>query len=72
MIFVPSVLRKLILVKRRILLYFKKNNHKFLEMCNGDSEILKEIVHDTTRISSCFLDFRVVHITESPLHFIPF
>ena len=28
--------------------------------CSGDSEIQHEIVRDTTRISSCFSDFRVV------------
>ena len=27
--------------------------------CSGNSEILHEIVRDTTRISSCFSDFRV-------------
>ena len=32
--------------------------------CSGDSEILNKIVCDTTRISSCFSDFRVVPITN--------
>ena len=68
------------------------NNHRFFssgqpcfvkkEMkCNGDSEILHKIVRDTTRISSCFSEFRVVSrtiwctyssISESPLHFTSF
>ena len=44
--------------------------------CSGDSEILQEIVRDTTRISSCFSDLHLVlraisfSISESPLHFI--
>ena len=40
--------------------------------CSGDSEILQEIVCDTTRISSCFFDFHVVSrtISESPIHLI--
>ena len=46
--------------------------------CSGDSEILHGFVHDTTRNSSCFSDFRVVSRTnscsyaESPLYFISF
>ena len=47
--------------------------------CTGDSEILQGLVHDTTRINSCFFDFRLVStqtnwcsISESPLHFISF
>ena len=32
--------------------------------CSGDSKILHEIVCYTTRISSCFSDFRVVHVTN--------
>ena len=44
--------------------------------CSRDSEIIHEIVRDTTRISSCFHDFRVVSrtisciISESPPLFI--
>ena len=43
--------------------------------CSVDSEILHETLRDTTRISSCFSDFRVVSrtiscsISESLLHF---
>ena len=33
--------------------------------CSGDSEILHEIVRDTSGISSCFSDFRVVSRTIS-------
>ena len=46
--------------------------------CSGDSEILHEIVRDTTRIGSCFSIFCAVsriiscNISESPLHFIYF
>ena len=46
--------------------------------CSGDSEILREIARDTTRIKSCRSDFRVVSrpisfsISEFPLHFISF
>ena len=46
--------------------------------CSGASEILHGLVHDTTRISSFFSDFRVVswtnscRISESPLHLISF
>ena len=45
---------------------------------SGDSEILHKQVRDTTQISSCFSDFRVVswtiscRISEFPLHFIFF
>ena len=43
--------------------------------CSENSDILHEIVRDTTQIRSCFSDFRVVSqtiscsISESPLHF---
>ena len=43
--------------------------------CNEDSELLQEVVRDTTRNSSCFSEFRVVSrtiscsISESLLHF---
>ena len=46
--------------------------------CSRDSKILHGLVHDTTQISSCFSDFRVVSrtnscsISESPLEFISF
>ena len=46
--------------------------------CSGDFEILNGFVHDTTRISPCFSDFRFISRTiscsssESPLHFISF
>ena len=46
--------------------------------CIRDSEILYGMVHDSTRISSCFSDFRVVswtnscRISELPLQFISF
>ena len=46
--------------------------------CSGDSEILHGLVHVTTRINSCFFDFRVVartnscSILKSPLKFLFF
>ena len=53
--------------------------HRRKEMkCSGDSLILYEIFHYTTRFSLCFSDFRAVlrtfscSISESPLHLISF
>ena len=46
--------------------------------CSEDSQILHEIVHDTSLICLCFYDFRIVSrtisssISESPQHFISF
>ena len=54
---------------------YKVHTDKKEIKCNEDSEILQEVVRDTTRNSSCFSEFCVVSrtiscsISESLLHF---